>query len=638
VSTQTIHSQLNPAIPDAENPGKVAVTEWNAQGKCVLWEQDAQQLFRCPAQQALGQHWAQCTRIINEDLALATRRLDQLLTGQIDRAQWVSRHSTDADQPIVCHWHIRPLHGANGRVTGLWATCQNQTNRHQLIQRLATSEKSLEMAQRLASIGIWEFDLRQGKTDWSKQVYELFHRDPALGPPTLQENLAYYTPDSSKHLQQMIERVVQTGQTYEVDLRVPLSDGQHQTHYAVIEPVKDASKRVMGVRGTVQDITSRKLMEASLAESESRFRLLTEHSMDIIALHQPSGEYVYVSPAFETLLGRRRQDVIGVDPYTLIHPDDHKDSVRRVHDELLAGQAPAPVTFRMRHAEGHWIWLESRTGVVKAPSGETTHIVTISRDITERLRMQSEARARELAHLSRLATIGEMSTSIAHEVNQPLAAIAMLAKTFEPDLEAGVVDREGLLQVLKQIRDESLRAGQIIHRVKSMARRRETEYTPQDLRELIEEALATIEPTTRLSGCQVRFSVPNTPCMIKADDVEIKQVALNLLMNAIDTFKEFDCESPRLDIEIHDANDMWRLEVTDNGPGIPENKLHEVFSAFVTTKESGLGLGLSICVNLVENHRGKIWVEHNHPNGAKFNVSLPKIIDVTEDVLITKSG
>lgn len=627
MSIQTNLAELNPAIPDAEHPGRAAVTEWDAQGKCVLWELDAQDLFECPQKQALNHHWTQCTRVINEDLAFTTRRLDQLLTGQIDCAEWVSRHHTNTDQPIVCHWQVRPLHAANGRVKGLWATTQNQTTRHQLIQRLATSERSLEMTQRLASIGIWEFDLRQGKTYWSRQVYELFHRDPTLGPPTLQENLGYYTPDSSKHLQQMIDRVVQTGQTFEVDLRVPLGDGQHQTHYAVIEPVKDASERVMGVRGTVQDITSRKLMEASLAESESRFRLLAEHSMDIIALHQPSGEYVYVNPAFEVLLGRRRQDVIGIDPYTLIHPDDHKGNVRRVHEELLAGQSPSPVTFRMRHTKGHWIWLESRTGVVKAPSGKTTHIVTISRDITERLRMQSEARARELAHLSRLATIGEMSTSIAHEVNQPLAAIAMLAKTFEPDLEAGVVDREGLLQVLRQIRDESLRAGQIIHRVKSMARRRDTEYTPQDLCELVEEALATIEPTTRLSGCQVHFSAPNAPCMVKADGVEIKQVALNLLMNAIDAFKESDCKKPQLDIAIHDAGDMWRLEFADNGPGIPESKRHEVFSAFVTTKESGLGLGLSICVNLVENHRGKIWVEHNHPNGARFNVSLPKVVD-----------
>jgi two-component system sensor kinase FixL len=259
-------------------------------------------------------------------------------------------------------------------------------------------------------------------------------------------------------------------------------------------------------------------------------------------------------------------------------------------------------------------------------SGDARYFTGFIRDLTER--QQTEARLQELqielVHISRLTAMGEMASSLAHELNQPLSAIANYLKGSHR-LLAERTDPESLRlkDALDKAGDQAVRAGDIIRRLRDFVARGETETRMESLSKLVEEAGALALVGAKQQGVHVRFRMDPRAEFVLADKVQIQQVVLNIIRNAIEAMVESESSNRELVVTTLPADDdMVEIAVADTGPGISETIAEQLFQPFVTTKKQGMGVGLSISRTIVEAHGGRIWVEPNPGGGAVFRIRL----------------
>jgi two-component system, LuxR family, sensor kinase FixL len=284
-------------------------------------------------------------------------------------------------------------------------------------------------------------------------------------------------------------------------------------------------------------------------------------------------------------------------------------------DRIVVGRRKDGSTFPMKLAVG------------EMESGGKKFFTGFIRDLTERA--ESEARLEqiqgELARLARLNELGEMASTLAHELNQPLSAIAnyvqgciRLLKNTDDALAVRM--REALEETARQ----SLRAGQIIRHLREFVTRGETEKKPEDLNQLIEEAGALALVGSRELGVRTVFDFKADQKQFLVDRVQIQQVLINLMRNAMDAMKESDRRELVIQTAPHGADEVM-VEISDTGPGVPEEVVNQLFQPFVTTKPGGMGIGLSISKRIIEAHGGELTMRRNEQGGASFRFTLPAV-------------
>ncbi len=250
------------------------------------------------------------------------------------------------------------------------------------------------------------------------------------------------------------------------------------------------------------------------------------------------------------------------------------------------------------------------------------------RDLTERRDQERRLQElqSELVHVSRLTAMGELASSIAHELNQPLSAIANYMKGSMALLQASEIDRTRLEGALDRVGEQALRAGDIIKRLREFVSKGETEHTLEDPARLMEEASALALVGARDAGLRVDLRFARDLGLVIVDKVQIQQVALNLIRNAMDAMAGMNGGELSIRARKTDAQTLT-ISVSDTGPGVSAETLERLFQPFYTTKANGMGVGLSICRTIVEAHGGRIWIENNPRGGATFLFTLP-IADV----------
>jgi len=265
--------------------------------------------------------------------------------------------------------------------------------------------------------------------------------------------------------------------------------------------------------------------------------------------------------------------------------------------------------------------------VLLAPIRELDYVNIYARDITAVRRAEQEARQHqaELVHVCRLSTLGEVATGMAHELNQPLSAIANYANGASRRLRGGVGDPGELVDAMGQITTQARRASEIIRRLRALVGRQPPSRSEVDLNQLVREVCSFVEFETAKLDVQIALDLASGRIPVDVDLVQIEQVLLNLIRNALDALEEVPTGARALTIHTRVGAVDAEIEVEDNGPGIPPERMEHLFEPFFTTKETGMGMGLPISQTILENHNGCIWAESAPGRGAVFHVTLPVV-------------
>jgi two-component system sensor kinase FixL len=498
-----------------------------------------------------------------------------------------------------------------------------------VIDRSATDNRCLHERLQLgiegAGIGVWELNLSTHEMALSITAQQLL--GIAGGPPiTFERFLSLLEPDDRVPIADALQQSDASGTPFDVEYRIERSPGP--SHWVRLRGgvVSAGPGEPRYLAGIVQDIDTQKQLEQALRTQETHLRSILETVPDAMIVIDSRGIMRFFSSAAERLFGYSDSEAIGRNVAELMagpdrsRHDNHLDRYRKSGERHIIGIGRI-VTGRRRDGSTFPIHLT----IGEMQSGGERYFTGFVRDLTEY--QQTQARLHELqselVHVSRLTAMGEMASALAHELNQPLSAISNYIKGSRR-LLAGVNDgnRSKIESAMDRAAEQALRAGQIIRRLRDFVARGETEKRVESLAKLIEEAGALGLSGAREQGVQLRFNINTQHDLVLVDRVQIQQVLVNLFRNALEAMANSE-KKELIAANARAADHMIEVSVSDTGTGFQDDVHSNLFQTFFTTKETGMGVGLSISRSIIEAHGGRMWAENNPWGGATFRFTLP---------------
>jgi PAS domain S-box-containing protein len=417
-----------------------------------------------------------------------------------------------------------------------------------------------------------------------------------------------------------------------LDAHLPFRDFEHARptpdggkRYVSVSglPVFDKTGLFIGYRGVGRHITDRKRAEAALRASEERWRAMFEIApVGITTIDFERRRYLTANASFQRMTGYTEAELRNLTTLELTHEDDRAAMQERID----SGTVGSLQRKRYRRKDGEVVWADVTSFVVPATDSTPAFRGAVVVDISDRKRAEEalqQAQA-DLARLNRLMMLGEMTASIAHEVNQPIAATVTNAHAGLRWLGAKPPDLEEAGQALGRIVRDGSRAGEVIDRIRALVKKVPPRRDRLDINEAIREVIALTQTEVQQNRVRLQTRLGGDLPLVPADRVQLQQVIMNLLVNAIEAMSSVDDRSRELTIASgkEGANAVF-VEVQDAGPGIDPADLDRLFQSFYTTKPDGIGMGLAISRSIVEAHGGRLSAAPNQPRGAAFRFTLP---------------
>ena len=365
--------------------------------------------------------------------------------------------------------------------------------------------------------------------------------------------------------------------------------------------------------------------EHFLRESEERFRTMADTAPVLIWMSGTDKLCVFFNRGWLEFTGRTLEQELGNGWAESVHPEDLRRCVDIYHTSFNARQ-PFEMEYRLRRYDGEFRWILDRGIPRYTAGGKFIGYAGMAIDLTDR-RLAEEAR-QDLIHASRLAMLGELTAMIAHELNQPLSAILVNADAMNVLLNLQIAPMDEVRQIVEDIRRDDLRASEAIRRIRALVRKREMELLPLDINATVAEVVWLAKGDASRRGVEIREEYCENPHLIRGDVVHLQQVVLNLILNGMDAMKDNEkAERCLLVRTLRNGEGMMEVSVRDCGHGIPSENLSRVFDSFFTTKQNGMGIGLSMARSIVQLHAGRLWAENNSDGkGTTFRFTVPTLV------------
>jgi two-component system sensor kinase FixL len=415
-------------------------------------------------------------------------------------------------------------------------------------------------------------------------------------------------------------------QGFRMEYRLRRNDGDYRWFLDHGVPRLSSDGRFLGYIGCCIDITDRKQAEEALKEGRAFLRQVIDIDPNFIFAKDRDGRFVLANQAVADAYGTTVENLIGKTDADFNRDADEVEFFRRKDLETMNTLREQFIPEeRVTDANGNVRWLQTIKRPIVGKDGTANLVLGSATDITERKQAELDAarQRNELAHLSRVAMLGELSGSLAHELNQPLAAILSNAQAAQRFLARGDTDLDEVREILKDIVAEDKRAGEVIHRLRLLLKKGEVQRQLLAVNELVYEVLLLIRSDLVNYGVTVTTEfAPGLP-PVQGDRVQLQQVLLNLIMNACSAMVDGEPADRRLVLRTERVEGGVHIAVSDNGRGIPHKDLERIFEPFYTTRPEGMGLGLTVCRTIITAHGGTLRAENNSERGASMYVILP---------------
>lgn len=495
----------------------------------------------------------------------------------------------------------------------------------QLTRQLSDSESSLrenrqrmKLAVEAAGLGMWSWDIVSNESWFTETGNALLGLE--LGKPIDREALLarIHPEDRLTVLRARDDAIHRTGE-YTCEFRLPQPDGRMRwiATKGRVEYAASGAPHLM--RGVMLDITERR-------QAEERFRLVVDGAPTAMLMVDDNGGIVLANSQAEYLFGYSRAELFGQCIDMLVpersragHPGNRAKFIAHPRTRTIGREQE----LFGRHRDGSEVPVE--IGLNPIQIIDKLFVLASITDIRERLRLEQEAAVQrnELAHLSRVALLGEMSGSLAHELNQPLTAVLSNAQAALRFLDHDPPDLDEVRDSLVHIVENDKRAGEVIRRLRAMLRKEQVNYQELEINEVVRDVLRLINSDILNRNVTVTLELaPDLP-IISGDRVQLQQVMLNLVINACDAMEGLDTGRALMMRTQVVPGPAIEVSISDIGRGIPHADLESIFTPFVTSKQEGMGLGLAVCRTIIQAHNGTLWATNNASRGATLHFVLP---------------
>jgi two-component system sensor kinase FixL len=617
--------------------GVIAVTP---DGRRGFYNKAFAKLF---AEDVTGEPWDDLTRMLSVfDVVDATGRaipdgqrpLVRILRGETLEDVEVTAVARKTGRTRHLVYNGQPVRGPDGSVEMAVLSVRDVSERRTAQTALVASEERLRLATESAGMGTWDYDLLTGQGVWSASACRL------LGQPVETHQTWAETAWRSSVHPDDIERVLANAaasraarRSYVIDFRiVRRDDGETRSVQAFGAYLYDDAGIPGRHVGVFFDISDRKTAEDGLRDNEARLQTILESLEEgVLAFAPDNPDRSFINSAFRRMLAPdpsatiiasmneafRAFALIDADGNALL-PDERPIS------RLLRGERLDRLPVHASFPDGREIDVVCRGEPIFDEQGKVKLAVLVVRDITEQRKAEAELATlqQELIHVSRVSAMGTMAGSLAHELNQPLAAVSNYAAAARMILAKAGAPVERAREALAHVAEEALRAGQIVNRLRRFITKGEVERQPASLASVVREALAIAHSDAAAKGTPVKLKLDPKADAIIVDRVQLQQVIFNLVRNAVEAMA--GGPDGELTIASRAAGDNIELLIADRGPGLPPEVAAHLFEPFVTTKEAGMGIGLPICQSIMRAHGGDIRAETRPRGGAVFILTLPR--------------
>ena len=563
------------------------------------------------------------------------------------RVMATRRHSLATGIPFDEEYRIRGSDGTyrwfwsfgslarddRGQVAGWYGTMIDIEEKKRAQEALRDRERELSQLVDMVPVHIRRLTPEGNPTFFNQRLRDFYGLDVANlnGADSGRLAAAMKTlvhPDDADVLLEKVRQSVVTGEGYAMKYRLRRADGLYRWVDGRAEPLRDATGAITQWYAISIDIDDEVRAEKALRESERSLRQLVETLPAMIDCAAPDGEPIYRSKQLREFLGYNLEDLDGIEKTRLaatldtgVHPDELAGVKERYAHSLATGE-PYARRHRLRRHDGEYRWVETRAGAMRDSDGAIVQWNVICLDIDAEVKAQEELRLAQdrLARASQAASLAELSASIAHEVNQPLAAVVTNSHACERWLSANPPNIDRARKTVERIIRDANGAADVVGRIRALFKQSAETRSSTDLSSLVAEVhgLMAEELTRRRTRIDVDTDLDLPELML--DRIQIQQVLINLIRNGLDAMDRTTSDRS-IRIRARRIDQAVQIEIHDCGPGLefPD----KVFQAFFTTKEAGMGMGLAICRSIIESHGGRLWAEKAEPVGATFVFTLP---------------